>query len=77
MVSVQDIEKLIEDFMLEKDITFKELKPYLLSEFEWNIESGKNYEFMIRNMALPDDEKVLEFLKKFMPIEALLYRQSY
>jgi len=77
MVQVKDIEKLIDDFMLDKDITFKELKPYLLSEFEWKVVSGKKYEFMIRNMPLPDDEKVLEHLKKFLPMEVLLYKESY
>jgi hypothetical protein len=77
MVSVADIEKLIDEFMLDKSITFKELKPYLLSEFEWKTESGKKYEFLIRNMPLPDDETVLEYLKKFLPVEVLLYREAY
>jgi len=77
MVSVKDIEKLIEDFMLDKDITFKELKSYLLYEFEWKTEPGKKYEFIIRNIPLPDDEKVLEYLKRFLPVEVLLYKEYY
>jgi hypothetical protein len=77
MVSVSDIEKLIEEFMLDKDITFKAIKPYLLSEFEWKTEPGKQYEFLIRNMPLPDDEKVVDYLKKFLPVEVLLYRETY
>ena len=77
MVSVADIEKLVDEFMLDKDITFKELKPYLLSEFEWKTEPGKKYEFTIRMIPLPDDEKVLNYLKKFMPMEVLLYKETY
>ena len=45
MVNMKDIEKLAEDYMLEHDSKFSELKPYLLSEFEWNVDPLKQSYF--------------------------------
>ncbi len=75
MVSVQDIEKLIEEYMLDPNIKFKELKPYIRNDFEWKTEPGKKYEFMIRNIPLPDEEKVLDYLKRYLPVEAVVYKE--
>ena len=58
MVSIKDIEKLLEDFMLEPDVKFGELKPYLLSEFEWNVDP-LNSQFMVRGLPIPNDSWVV------------------
>ena len=36
MVNMEDLKKLLDEYMLEPDISFGELKPYILNEFEWN-----------------------------------------
>ena len=54
MVNMTDIEKLIEDFMIERDVKFSELKPYLLSEFEWNVDPSKPSKFLIRGRPVSE-----------------------
>ena len=75
MVNVQDIEKLIEEFMLGEDATLSDLKPYLTSEYDMKEEPGKKYYFEIRLKPIPDDVKLVEYLKSYMPTEVLVHRQ--
>jgi len=37
--------------------------------------AGKKKVFMIRDVPISDDEKILEFLKSFIPNEALGYKE--
>lgn len=74
MVSIKDIEKLLEDFMLEPDVKFGELKPYLLSEFEWNVDPMKKTQFMIRGLPISDDKIVDDLLKSHMPNETIVLK---
>lgn len=75
MVNVQELEKLIEDFMLGDDATMRDLKPYLISEYNFKEEPGKNYRFEIRLKPIPEDVKLSEYLKSYMPTEVLVHRQ--
>lgn len=73
MVSIKDIEKLLEDFMLEPDVKFGELKPYLLSEFEWNVDPLQS-QFMVRGLPISDDKIVGDLLKSHMPNETIVLK---
>ena len=73
MVSIKDIEKLLEDFMLEPDVKFGELKPYLLSEFEWNVDPLKS-QFLVRGLPISSDISVSEMLKKYLPNETIVLK---
>ena len=72
---MKDIAKLVEDFMLEDDEKFKDLKPYLLSEFNWNIDPLKSSQFMIRGMPVSDDISIEELLKKYLPEEVIILKE--
>jgi len=74
MVNMKDIEKLIEDFMLEPDVKFGELKTYLLSEFEWNADP-QNSKFYVRGLPISDDTDVSELLKKHLPNEIIVLKE--
>lgn len=76
MVNVKDLEKLLEDYMLESDITFKELKPYILNEYEWNIDRMKKLDFLIRGKVVPDDLKLRDLFKAYLPIETLVVKEA-
>ena len=67
MVKVKDLEKLMDDFMIEPDEKFKELKRYLLSEFKWKIDPLKKSQFMIRGIPIDDDKKLGDLLKTYLP----------
>ena len=74
MVNMKDIEKLIEDFMLEPDVKFGELKTYLVSEFEWNADPLKS-QFFVRGLPISDDTSVSEMLKKHLPNEIIVLKE--
>ena len=74
MVNMKDIEKLIEDFMLEPDVKFGELKTYLLSEFEWNADPLKS-QFFVRGLPISGDMSVSEILKKHLPNEIIVLKE--
>ena len=74
MVNMKDIEKLIEDFMLEPDVKFGELKTYLLSEFEWNADPLKS-QFFVRGLPISDDTSVSEMLKKHLANEIIILKE--
>lgn len=76
MVNVKDLEKLLDDFMLEPDISFSELKPYILNEFEWNVDRMKKLEFIIRGKVIPDDMKMSDILKSYLPMETLIVKEA-
>ena len=74
MVNMKDIEKLIEDFMLEPDVKFGELKTYLVSEFEWNADPLKS-QFFVRGLPISDDTSVSEMLKKHLANEIIILKE--
>ena len=76
MVSLKDLEKLLEDYMLEPDIKFGELKPYILNEYEWNVDRMKKLEFLIRGQVVPDDLIVSDLFKTYLPMETLVVKEA-
>ncbi|MFX0188319.1 MAG: hypothetical protein ACFE8A_11360 [Candidatus Hodarchaeota archaeon] len=75
MVNIADIEKLLEDFMLSQDITFGELRPYLMSEFDWKVDTLKKSQFMIRGLPISDEISVSDLLKKHLPNEMIVLKE--
>ena len=75
MVKVKDLEKLMDDFMIEPDEKFKELKRYLLSEFKWSIDPLKRSQFMIRGIPIDDDKKLGDLLKAYLPEEVVVLKE--
>jgi len=76
MVSVKDLEKLLAEYMLEPDIKFGELKPYILNEYEWNVDRMKKLEFLIRGQVVPDDLKVSDLFKTYLSMETLVVKEA-
>ncbi len=74
MVSVKDIQKLLENYMLEPEIPFKDLKPYLLSEFDWKVNPLKKSQFMIRGLPISDEKLVSDILKSYLPTEVIILK---
>ncbi len=75
MVKVKDIEKLMDDYMIELDDKFIDLKRYLLSEFDWNVDPTKKSQFMIRGIPIEDDMKLGDILKSYLPDEVIILKQ--
>ena len=75
MANVKDIEKILEDYMLSPDIKFSELRPYLINEFEWDVDPLKKSQFMIRGIVIKDDMIVNELLKAYLPMETLVLKE--
>ena len=75
MVTVKDIEKVLEDYLLTPDIKFSELRPYLLSEFKWNVDPLKKSQFMIRGIGIKDDMIVDDLLKTYLPMETIVLKE--
>ena len=73
---MEDIKKLLDDYMLEPDISFGELKPYILNEFEWKVDRMKKLEFLIRGKIISDDMKVSDILKTSLPMETLVVEEA-
>ena len=71
MVQVKDIEKLMDDFMIEPDDTFIDIKRYLLTEFDWKVDPLKKSQFMIRSIPIEDDRKLSDILNSFLPDEVI------
>jgi len=76
MVKVKDIEKLMDDFMIEPDDKFIDLKRYLLSEFEWKVNPLKKSQFMIRGIPIEDDTKLGDILKAYLPEEIVVLKEA-
>jgi hypothetical protein len=75
MVKVKDIEKLMDDFLIEPEEKFKDLKRYLLSEFEWGADPLKKSQFMIRGIPIEDDKKLEDILKAYLPEEVIVLKE--
>ncbi len=75
MVNVKDIENVLETYMLSPDVKFSELKPYLTSEFEWNVDQLKETQFMIRGIVIEDDMIISELLKTYLPMETIILKE--
>jgi len=75
MVQVKDIEKLMDDFMVEPDDKFIDIKRYLLSEFDWKVDPLKKSQFIIRGIPIEDDRKISDILKSFLPDEVISLKE--
>ena len=75
MVNMEDLKKLLDDYMLEPDISFSELKPYILNEYDWKVDRMKKLEFIIRGKVIPDDMKVSDVLSTYLPMEILIVKE--
>ncbi len=75
MVKVKDIEKVMDDYMIEPDDKFFEIKRYLISEFDWNVNPLKESQFMIRGIPIKDDMKLSEILKSYLPEEVVTLKE--
>ena len=75
MVKVKDLEKLMDDFMIDPDEKFIDLKRYLLSEFKWVIDPLKKSQFMIRGIPITDDKKLGDLLKNYLPDEVVVLKE--
>ena len=75
MVKVKDIEKLMDDFMIEPDDKFIDLKRYLLSDFEWKVDPLKRSQFMIRGIPIEDDMRLGDLLKAYLPEEMVVLKE--
>ncbi len=76
MVNMEDIKKLLDEYMLEPGVSFGEFKAYILNEFEWNVDRMKKLEFIIRGKVIPDDMKVSDILKIYLPMETLIVKEA-
>ncbi len=76
MVNMEDLKKLLDEYMLEPDITFGELKPYILNKFEWKVDRMKKLEFVIRGKVIPNDMKVSDVLTIYLPMETLVVEEA-
>ncbi len=75
MVKVKDIEKIMDDFMIEADDKFIDIKRYLLSEFDWKVDPHKKSQFMIRGIPIEDNLKLSDLLKSYLPDEVLTLKE--
>ncbi|KKK45932.1 MAG: hypothetical protein Lokiarch_05550 [Candidatus Lokiarchaeum sp. GC14_75] len=75
MVKVKDIEKLMEDFLVEPEEMFREIKRYLLSEFKWDVDPLKKSQFMIRGIPIENDKILGDILKTYLPEEVLVLKE--
>jgi len=75
MVTVKDLEQVLEDYLMTPDISFRELRPYLLSEFKWDVDPLKKSQFMIRGIGIKDDMIVDELLKTYLPMETIVLKE--
>ena len=75
MVQVKDLEKLMDDFMIELDDKFIDIKRYLLTEFDWKIDPLKKSQFVIRGIPIEDDRKLSDILKSFLPNEVITLKE--
>jgi len=75
MVNVRDIEKLMDDFMIESNEKFIEIRRYLLSEFDWDVDPMKKTQFMIRGIPIKDDMILGDILKNYLPEEVITLKE--
>jgi len=65
----------MDDYMIELDDKFIEIKRYLLSEFDWDVDPLKKSQFMIRGIPIKDDIKLSEILKSYLPEEVVILKE--
>ncbi len=75
MVQVKDIEKLMDDLMIEPDDKFIDLKRYLLSEFEWGVDPLKKSQFLIRGIPIEDNMRLGDLLNAYLPEEMIVLKE--
>ncbi|MFX1387154.1 MAG: hypothetical protein ACFE9M_08070 [Promethearchaeota archaeon] len=75
MVKVKDIEKLMDDFMVEPEEKFIAIKRYLLSEFDWEVDPLKKSQFIIRGIPIEDDKELGDILNSFLPEEKIILKE--
>ncbi len=75
MVTVKDIKVLMDDFFIEREEEFREIKRYLLSEFNWNVDKSKNTQFVIRGIPIEDNRLLSDVLGSFLPEEVILLKE--
>ncbi|MFX1427402.1 MAG: hypothetical protein ACFFBE_13180 [Promethearchaeota archaeon] len=75
MVQVKDIEKLMEDFMIEPEERFIDIKRYLLSEFKWSVDPLKKSQFLIRGIPIEDNMKLGDLLNAYLPEEMVVLKE--
>ncbi|MCK4780165.1 MAG: hypothetical protein KAT57_08255 [Candidatus Lokiarchaeota archaeon] len=76
MVKVKDLEKLMDDFMIEPEDKFIDIKRYLLTEFDWKVDPLKKSEFVIRGIPIESNRKMSDILNSFLPDEVITLRES-
>ena len=76
MVKVKDLEKLMDDFMIEPEDKFIDIKRYLLTEFDWKLDPLKKSEFVIRGIPIEGNRKMSDILNSFLPDEVITLRES-
>ncbi|MFX0041009.1 MAG: hypothetical protein ACFFCY_02875 [Promethearchaeota archaeon] len=75
MVQVKDIERLMDDFMIEPDDKFIDIKRYLLTEFNWKVDPLKKSQFVIRGIPIEDNRILSDILKSFLPEEVITLKE--
>lgn len=75
MVKVKDIEKLMDDFMVEPEEKFIAIKRYLLSEFDWEVDPLKKSQFIIRGIPIEDNRELSDILNSFLPEEKIILKE--
>lgn len=75
MVQVKDIERLMDDYLIEPDDRFIDIKRYLLSEFEWKVDPQKKSQFIIRGIPIEDNIKLSDLLKSYLPEEVITLKE--
>jgi len=75
MVQVKDLEKLMDNFMIEPNDKFIDIKRYLLTEFKWKVDPMKKSQFIIRGIPIEDNRKLSDILNAFLPDEVITLKE--
>lgn len=75
MVNVKDLEKLMDDYMIDSDEIFLHIKRYLLTEFDWKIDPMKRSQFQIRGIPIEDNRKLSDIFNSFLPEEIITLKE--
>jgi len=75
MVQVKDIERLMDDYMIDPDEKFIDIRRYLLTEFKWGVDPLKKSQFIIRGIPIEDNMKLSDLLKVYLPSEMITLKE--
>ncbi|MFX0006926.1 MAG: hypothetical protein ACFFA7_05690 [Promethearchaeota archaeon] len=75
MVQVKDLEKLMDDFFIDPEDRFIDIKRYLLTEFKWNVDPLKKSQFIIRGIPVEDNIKLRDLLNSYLPDEVITLKE--